>query len=103
MGTVSLYGYYDYIYIATTHSPTNDRLVFYSVTSVLCVCVLCVCVLFRPAPAFPLCPCSDSSALVTKSSIFFKFNCSWFSDVNGAVKFFTVIVTESDGTGAMQL
>ncbi|KAM3870109.1 receptor-type tyrosine-protein phosphatase beta [Diretmus argenteus] len=35
-------------------------------------------------------------AVVTKSSIFFKFNCSWFSDVNGAVKFFTVVVAESE-------
>uniref|UniRef100_UPI0037E73E3D receptor-type tyrosine-protein phosphatase beta-like isoform X2 n=1 Tax=Semicossyphus pulcher TaxID=241346 RepID=UPI0037E73E3D len=40
---------------------------------------------------------SDRSAVVTKSSIFFTFNCSWFSDVNGAVRFFTVVVTESEG------
>ncbi|XP_029992183.1 receptor-type tyrosine-protein phosphatase beta-like isoform X2 [Sphaeramia orbicularis] len=38
---------------------------------------------------------SDRTTEVTKSSILFKFNCSWFSDVNGAVKFFTVVVTES--------
>uniref|UniRef100_W5L1Z3 protein-tyrosine-phosphatase n=1 Tax=Astyanax mexicanus TaxID=7994 RepID=W5L1Z3_ASTMX len=38
---------------------------------------------------------SEMTAYVTKSSIFFRFNCSWFSDANGAVKFFTIIVTES--------
>nr|XP_061780963.1 receptor-type tyrosine-protein phosphatase beta-like [Nerophis lumbriciformis] len=43
-----------------------------------------------------------TSALVTKSSIFFTFNCSWFSDVNGAVKFFTVLVTESKGVESEQ-
>ncbi|XP_061750681.1 receptor-type tyrosine-protein phosphatase beta-like [Nerophis ophidion] len=43
-----------------------------------------------------------TSALVTKSSIFFTFNCSWFSDVNGAVKFFTVLVTESKGVEGEQ-
>lgn len=40
---------------------------------------------------------SEQSAVVTKSSISFQFNCSWFSDVNGAVKYFTVVVTESEG------
>ncbi|XP_045892944.1 receptor-type tyrosine-protein phosphatase beta-like [Micropterus dolomieu] len=45
---------------------------------------------------------SDRSAVVTKSSIFFKFNCSWFSDVNGAVKFFTVVVTESEESADVQ-
>lgn len=40
---------------------------------------------------------SDKSSVATKSSIFFSFNCSWFSDVNGAIRFFTVIVTESKG------
>lgn len=40
---------------------------------------------------------SEKSAVVTKSSIIFQFNCSWFSDVNGAVSFFTVVVTESEG------
>jgi hypothetical protein len=42
---------------------------------------------------------NDRAALVTKNTILFKFNCSWFSDVNGAVKFFTVVVTESEGKG----
>lgn len=37
------------------------------------------------------------AALATESSILFHFNCSWFSDVNGAVKFFSVVVTESKG------
>lgn len=40
---------------------------------------------------------SDETAAVTKSSVFFSFNCSWFSDVNGAVRFFAVVVTESEG------
>lgn len=40
---------------------------------------------------------SDETAAVTKSSVFFNFNCSWFNDVNGAVRFFAVVVTESEG------
>ena len=40
---------------------------------------------------------SDRSAVAAKSSIVFGFNCSWFSDVNGAIRFFTVVVTESEG------
>lgn len=40
---------------------------------------------------------SDKSSVVTKSSIFFSFNCSWFSDVNGAIRFFAVVVAESPG------
>uniref|UniRef100_A0A8C8HAU3 protein-tyrosine-phosphatase n=1 Tax=Oncorhynchus tshawytscha TaxID=74940 RepID=A0A8C8HAU3_ONCTS len=39
---------------------------------------------------------NNRAALITKNTIFFKFNCSWFSDINGAVKFFTVVVTESE-------
>lgn len=35
---------------------------------------------------------------MTPSSILFRFNCSWFSDTNGAVRYFAVIVAESDGT-----
>ncbi|CAI9549019.1 unnamed protein product, partial [Staurois parvus] len=34
---------------------------------------------------------------ISKSTIHFSFNCSWFSDTNGAVKYFTVIVSEADG------
>ncbi|KAF7656249.1 hypothetical protein LDENG_00044620 [Lucifuga dentata] len=45
---------------------------------------------------------SNTAAVVTKSSIFFTFNCSWFSDVNGAVRFFTVVVTESDAAENLQ-
>lgn len=40
---------------------------------------------------------SERSSKVTSSSILFRFNCSWFSDMNGAVRFFSVIVAESDG------
>ncbi|XP_076119767.1 receptor-type tyrosine-protein phosphatase beta [Alosa pseudoharengus] len=45
---------------------------------------------------------SERATHVTKSTIFFKFNCSWFSDVNGAVKFFTIVVTESDDNESVQ-
>ncbi|XP_077425202.1 receptor-type tyrosine-protein phosphatase beta-like isoform X2 [Vanacampus margaritifer] len=41
-----------------------------------------------------------ASALATDAAILFRFNCSWFSDVNGAVKFFSVVVTESQGAEA---
>ncbi|KAK3564823.1 hypothetical protein QTP86_027966, partial [Hemibagrus guttatus] len=48
----------------------------------------------------PLCPLSSrvskSTTYITKSSIFFRFNCSWFSDANGAIQYFSIIVTESD-------
>ncbi|KAM9771865.1 receptor-type tyrosine-protein phosphatase beta isoform 2-T2 [Syngnathus typhle] len=37
-----------------------------------------------------------SAAQVTWSSVLFRFNCSWFSDVNGAVRYFAVIVAQSD-------
>ncbi|MCJ8734524.1 hypothetical protein PDJAM_G00236670 [Pangasius djambal] len=45
---------------------------------------------------------SKSTAHITKSSIFFDFNCSWFSDANGAVQYFSVIVTESDKSEDVQ-
>ncbi|XP_036963340.1 receptor-type tyrosine-protein phosphatase beta-like isoform X3 [Acanthopagrus latus] len=45
---------------------------------------------------------SEQSAEVTKSSISFRFNCSWFSDVNGAIRFFAVVVTESEGADEVQ-
>nr|XP_020471463.1 receptor-type tyrosine-protein phosphatase beta-like isoform X2 [Monopterus albus] len=54
-----------------------------------------------PVPPFST-RVSDKSAAVTKSSIFFQFNCSWFSDVNGAIRFFTVVVTESGGVDDVQ-
>lgn len=40
---------------------------------------------------------NKKEVLITKSSINFTFNCSWFSDTNGAVKYFTVVVREADG------
>ncbi|MEQ2193396.1 hypothetical protein XENOCAPTIV_022346, partial [Xenoophorus captivus] len=39
---------------------------------------------------------SEKSSKMTSSSILFRFNCSWFSDANGAVRYFAVIVAESD-------
>uniref|UniRef100_A0A3B4UK47 protein-tyrosine-phosphatase n=1 Tax=Seriola dumerili TaxID=41447 RepID=A0A3B4UK47_SERDU len=45
---------------------------------------------------------SERSSKVTSSSILFRFNCSWFSDANGAVRYFAVIVAESDGTNLLQ-
>ncbi|KTF83341.1 hypothetical protein cypCar_00039102, partial [Cyprinus carpio] len=44
----------------------------------------------------------ENTVKVTKSTIFFQFNCSWFSDINGAVKHFTIIVTESDDSENQQ-
>ncbi|XP_076878415.1 receptor-type tyrosine-protein phosphatase beta isoform X2 [Brachyhypopomus gauderio] len=40
---------------------------------------------------------SERMVHITTTSILFHFNCSWFSDVNGAVKFFTIVVVEADG------
>ncbi|XP_069760174.1 receptor-type tyrosine-protein phosphatase beta isoform X2 [Narcine bancroftii] len=40
----------------------------------------------------------EKAVIITKSTIYFNFNCSWFSDVNGAIKYFTVIVYESEST-----
>uniref|UniRef100_A0A6Q2ZBE1 protein-tyrosine-phosphatase n=1 Tax=Esox lucius TaxID=8010 RepID=A0A6Q2ZBE1_ESOLU len=45
---------------------------------------------------------TDRAVLITKNTIFFKFNCSWFSDVNGAVKFFAVVVNESEDNENVQ-
>ncbi|XP_072242893.1 receptor-type tyrosine-protein phosphatase beta-like isoform X2 [Leuresthes tenuis] len=45
---------------------------------------------------------SEKFAVASKSSISFWFNCSWFSDVNGAIRFFTVVVTESEGVNDRQ-
>ncbi|XP_056097084.1 receptor-type tyrosine-protein phosphatase beta-like, partial [Rhinichthys klamathensis goyatoka] len=47
-------------------------------------------------PPLPSTRVEENTVQITKSTIFFQFNCSWFSDINGAVKFFTIIVTESD-------
>uniref|UniRef100_A0A8D0G8G8 protein-tyrosine-phosphatase n=1 Tax=Sphenodon punctatus TaxID=8508 RepID=A0A8D0G8G8_SPHPU len=51
----------------------------------------------RPPPPPPHVRVSKKDSLITKSSINFTFNCSWFSDTNGAVKYFTVVVREADG------
>ncbi|KAM4748868.1 receptor-type tyrosine-protein phosphatase beta [Rhinophrynus dorsalis] len=40
---------------------------------------------------------NKKDTFISKSAIHFSFNCSWFSDTNGAVKYFTVIVLEADG------
>uniref|UniRef100_A0A8C4DQY1 protein-tyrosine-phosphatase n=1 Tax=Dicentrarchus labrax TaxID=13489 RepID=A0A8C4DQY1_DICLA len=45
---------------------------------------------------------SEKSSKVTSSSILFRFNCSWFSDANGAVRYFTVAVAESDANEILQ-
>ncbi|KAL6480650.1 hypothetical protein MHYP_G00116830 [Metynnis hypsauchen] len=45
---------------------------------------------------------SEATAHITKSTIDFRFNCSWFSDANGAVKFFTIVVAESDDSKDLQ-
>ncbi|TRY92037.1 hypothetical protein DNTS_026802 [Danionella cerebrum] len=39
---------------------------------------------------------NERSAVLTHYSIQFQFNCSWFSDANGAIRYFTIIVTESN-------
>ncbi|RXN09470.1 receptor-type tyrosine- phosphatase beta [Labeo rohita] len=54
-------------------------------------------------PPLPLTRVGENTVQITKSTIFFRFNCSWFSDINGAVKFFTIIVTESDDSENQQL
>lgn len=50
-----------------------------------------------PPPPPPHIRVNKKDVLITKSSINFTFNCSWFSDTNGAVKYFTVVVREADG------
>jgi len=41
---------------------------------------------------------NERSTVITPFTILFNFNCSWFSDANGAIRFFSIIVTESNGT-----
>lgn len=48
----------------------------------------------------PIARIDENAVMITKSTILFQFNCSWFSDINGAVKFFTIIIIESDGREA---
>ncbi|MEQ2174011.1 hypothetical protein GOODEAATRI_003417, partial [Goodea atripinnis] len=50
----------------------------------------------RPPIPPPSVLVSEKSSKMTSSSILFRFNCSWFSDANGAVRYFAVIVAESD-------
>ncbi|XP_043090430.1 receptor-type tyrosine-protein phosphatase beta-like [Puntigrus tetrazona] len=53
-------------------------------------------------PPLPSTRIDENTVKLTKSTIFFQFNCSWFSDINGAVKFFTIIVSESDDSEYQQ-
>ncbi|XP_068590186.1 receptor-type tyrosine-protein phosphatase beta [Cebidichthys violaceus] len=56
----------------------------------------------RPPVPPPSVRVGEKSSKVTLSSILFRFNCSWFSDANGAVRYFTVIVAESDANEKLQ-
>ncbi|XP_041072052.1 receptor-type tyrosine-protein phosphatase beta isoform X2 [Carcharodon carcharias] len=56
----------------------------------------------RPPPPPSHIRVDDKAVVITKSTIHFNFNCSWFSDVNGAIKYFTVIVYESEGIENMK-
>ncbi|KAM6895658.1 receptor-type tyrosine-protein phosphatase beta [Xenentodon cancila] len=56
----------------------------------------------RPPVPPPSVRVSEKMSKVTSSSILFRFNCSWFSDANGAVRFFAVIVAESDAKELLQ-
>lgn len=56
----------------------------------------------RPPVPAPSVRVSEKSSKVTSSSILFRFNCSWFSDANGAIRFFSVIVAESDANEILQ-
>ncbi|CAJ1054300.1 receptor-type tyrosine-protein phosphatase beta-like [Xyrichtys novacula] len=56
----------------------------------------------RPPLPPPAVRVSEKSSKVTSSSILFRFNCSWFSDANGAVRYFAVIVAESDANEMLQ-
>ncbi|XP_056308714.1 receptor-type tyrosine-protein phosphatase beta-like, partial [Danio aesculapii] len=47
-------------------------------------------------PPLPMARIDENAVMITKSTILFHFNCSWFSDINGAVKFFTIVIIESD-------
>ncbi|XP_057613431.1 receptor-type tyrosine-protein phosphatase beta isoform X2 [Chionomys nivalis] len=51
----------------------------------------------RPPPPPPHIRVNEKEVLISKSSINFTVNCSWFSDTNGAVKYFAVVVREADG------
>lgn len=55
-----------------------------------------------PPPPPPHIRVNKKDVLISKSSINFTFNCSWFSDTNGAVKYFTVVVREADGSDELK-
>ncbi|XP_035536285.1 receptor-type tyrosine-protein phosphatase beta-like [Morone saxatilis] len=57
---------------------------------------------FGPPVPPPSVRVSEKSSKVTSSSILFRFNCSWFSDANGAIRYFTVVVAESDANEILQ-
>lgn len=50
----------------------------------------------RPPQPPPHIRVNEKDVLISKSSINFTVNCSWFSDTNGAVKYFAVVVREAD-------
>lgn len=56
----------------------------------------------RPPVPAPSVQVSEKSSKITSSSILFRFNCSWFSDANGAIRYFAVIVAESDANEVLQ-
>ncbi|XP_051818434.1 receptor-type tyrosine-protein phosphatase beta [Antechinus flavipes] len=56
----------------------------------------------RPPPPPPNIRVNKKDVLISKSSINFTFNCSWFSDTNGAVKYFTIVVREADGSDELK-
>lgn len=53
-------------------------------------------------PPLPMARIDENAVTITKSTILFQFNCSWFSDINGAVKFFTIVIIESDDSERQQ-
>ncbi|XP_026217462.1 receptor-type tyrosine-protein phosphatase beta isoform X2 [Anabas testudineus] len=55
----------------------------------------------RPPVPPPSVRVGEKSSKVKSSSILFRFNCSWFSDANGAVRYFAVIVSESDAANEL--
>ncbi|KAF5907896.1 receptor-type tyrosine-protein phosphatase beta-like, partial [Clarias magur] len=55
----------------------------------------------RPPVPPPTVRISEKAAHITPTTIFFKFNCSWFSDTNGAIRYFAIIVAEADGSEAV--
>ncbi|XP_028305294.1 receptor-type tyrosine-protein phosphatase beta [Gouania willdenowi] len=56
----------------------------------------------RPPVPHPSVRVSEKLAKITASSVMFRFNCSWFSDTNGAVRYFAVIIAESDTNELLQ-